>query len=179
MGSLRSDLKASTKEVAVLGPWIDDYFVAALIEVIPRPVHIRVVTRPLAAMSEEFRPWAEEARRRLARRGGVELRVSPRLHAKLILIDESTFYCGSANWYRYSVEQGLEVVLRGPIEAAPALLDEVAAVWRLAQPEANEALGPPKSERPTGYDKEVLDPIAAEVLRRVPGSYVLGPKRRR
>lgn len=106
----------------------------------------------------------------------------------MIVIDESIAYCGSANWYRYSLEQSRELVLKGPVGQAGGLLDQVQVLWdsgELADLSEATAPAPPAPRKmPTrslagGYTREVLDPIAAAKLREVPGSFVLkGPSGR-
>ena len=183
LGMLRADLKKARQCVVILGPWIDDFFALLVTSACPEVVHLRVVSRPLDGMDEGFIEHARVAWSVFHKRRHGEIRSHPRLHAKLILIDEALAYCGSANWYRYSLEQGMEVVLRGPIEAMPELLDEVASIWDMATPESagtvatvgrHEELGVVGQ----GYEKEVLDPIAAAKLEEVRGAFVLGDRKR-
>jgi hypothetical protein len=179
LGSLRADLREAEREVAVLGPWVDDYFADVLVRTCPRHVQIRLLTRPLELMSEGFREHARDVRRRLAERGRAEVKVSARLHAKVILMDERLVYCGSANWYRYSLEEGQEVVLRGPVADIPGVLDEWTTLWTQGEPEALPRAAGPATKAPAGYQEEVPDPIAAAVLAQVPKSFVLRSKQRR
>jgi hypothetical protein len=179
LGNLRADLRDSEREIAIMGPWIDDYFADVVLRSCRRGVKLKVLTRPLGQMSEGFLEHAREARRRFAEQAGAVIKVAARLHAKVIILDERTVYCGSANWYRYSLEESQEIVLRGPVADVPGLLDEWEALWGQGDLEAPPRAREPVAATPTGYQEEVPDPIAAEVLERVPGSFVLRPKRRR
>jgi hypothetical protein len=89
-------------------------------------------------------------------------------------------YCGSANWYRYSLEESEEVVVRGPISAVPAVLDEWTSLWSRSMPDRGDINDQaPVTPVPEGYREEVPDPIAAAVLARVRGSFVLGQRKKR
>jgi phosphatidylserine/phosphatidylglycerophosphate/cardiolipin synthase-like enzyme len=95
------------------------------------------------------------------------------LHAKIVIIDDRIVYCGSANWYRFSLEQRRKLVLRGPEVSAIGLMDEVQVIWDEAiQDRFPQA--PQKSQLTAeGYMKELTDPTAEAKLREVPGSFVL------
>jgi hypothetical protein len=179
LGNLRADLRDSEREIAILGPWIDDYFADAVLRSCRRGMRLKVLTRPLGQMSEGFLEHAREARRRFAEQGGAEIKVAARLHAKVIILDERTVYCGSANWYRYSLEESQEIVLRGPVGDVPGLLEEWESLWGRGELEAPPPARAPVATTPTGYQEEVPDPVAAAVLARVPGSFVLRSRKRR
>jgi phosphatidylserine/phosphatidylglycerophosphate/cardiolipin synthase-like enzyme len=97
----------------------------------------------------------------------------------VIVIDDEIGYCGSANWYRYSLEESREIVLRGPVASAQGLLDEVQLIWDQATsgPVANETIKTTEVAR--GYTSEVSDPVAAAKLKEVQGSFVIARSRRR
>lgn len=179
LGQLRADLKTAREEVWLVGPWIDDYFAEALLGCLPTGPTLRVVTRPLTKAGDGFAERAREAWAMLMERPKTELRFHETVHAKVIIIDESLAYCGSANWYRYSLETAREIVLRGPLSLAAGIGDEVQVIWEEATA-ADER--PRRKTRPgakaEGQREEVLDPIAAEVLKRVKGSFVVGMKAR-
>jgi phosphatidylserine/phosphatidylglycerophosphate/cardiolipin synthase-like enzyme len=133
-------------------------------------------------MIGDFVPHAKAAHEAFLAGAHSDVRVLRTLHAKLIIIDEDIAYCGSANWYRYSLETSQEVLLRGPVAEASGLLDLAEQLWQTAIP---LAAGPPPVQRPPkraqnpvggGYTVEAMDPIAAEVIKTVPGSFVLKRK---
>jgi phosphatidylserine/phosphatidylglycerophosphate/cardiolipin synthase-like enzyme len=108
-----------------------------------------------------------------------EVRTLPGLHAKCICIDNQIAFVGSANWYRYSLEESLEIVLRGPISSAQGLDREFEAFWE--QGETVQVNNKPSQTRVStaiGITHEVIDPIAAQVLKENPKAFRLGKKRR-
>jgi hypothetical protein len=176
---LREDLRAARSGVLVAGPWIDDYFIKHLITALPRGISLGVVTRPLSATGAKFRQAARAGWSRLAERPSTQLRTHDRLHAKVIILDRDMIYCGSANWYQYSLEGGCEVVLRGPLRDAPALERKMEEIWTEARTEplrsARGTRGRGEARAaPIGIQEEIPDPIAAEVLKSVKGAFVLG-----
>jgi phosphatidylserine/phosphatidylglycerophosphate/cardiolipin synthase-like enzyme len=103
-----------------------------------------------------------------------------RLHAKCLLIDQRIAYVGSANWYRYSLEESLEIVLRGPAAAVAGLQQTCEELWEQAH--AFPIPSHPTTPTPapaTGITHELLEPIAAQVLKENPKAFILGKRKRR
>lgn len=105
-----------------------------------------------------------------------------RLHAKCICIDDRIVYVGSANWYRYSVETSVEIVLRGAVDRVEGGMSQLESLWDRG--EILEVLPRPAKEvddeKPAaGIAHEILDPLAAEALKANPKAFVLGKKSRR
>jgi phospholipase D-like protein len=180
LGYLRADLKSASSGIWVIGPWIDAFFAQMLVDLPPATAELRVVTRPLSGADSSFREHAIAARSCFDDRPNTRVKLLSNLHAKLVIVDERIVYCGSANWYRYSLQESREIVLRGLVEGASGLLDEVQVLWDEAKPD-------PLAERSTrpettanGYTEEVMDPVAEAKLKEVPGSFVLRrfPRRR-
>lgn len=180
LGHLRADLKRASSAVYIVGPWIDAYFAEMVRDALPAGTGLRVVARPPEGASASFAEHAIAARTCLEGRPNTVVRLLANLHAKVVTIDEDIVYCGSANWYRYSLEESREIVLRGPLAAASGLWDELQVIW-------DQATAEPPLKRPRaqslsvskGYTKEVIDPVAAAKLKEVPGSFVLSRPRRR
>jgi phosphatidylserine/phosphatidylglycerophosphate/cardiolipin synthase-like enzyme len=108
-----------------------------------------------------------------------EVRTLESLHAKCVLIDDYLAYCGSANWYRFSLEKGCEVTIRGPAEAVSGLAAQLEELWgQSAELRRADTVRPPAGP-PAGIREEVIDPVAAAVLAADPKAFVLGKKRRR
>lgn len=173
LGHVRADCKGARASVQLVGPWIDDYFAEALLAALPGAPALQVITRPIPEGESCFTAACDLLRARPQ----TEVRVHERVHAKVLLIDEAIVYCGSANWYRYSLEEGREIVLRGPLAQAPGVAEAVALLWDEARP----LTAPPRRKRAPGAKAEgqrteILDPIAAQVLRDVPGAFVIGKK---
>jgi len=172
---LRADVSVARNNLQIIGPWIDHYFADIVTKACPKKIKIRVLTRPLPGMSPDFINQACAAAHCFNSHGGVEFAILESLHAKVIVVDEMVAYCGSANWYRYSLESSSEIVLYGPVASMPTILDEVASLWSLAQPVNVSVFGKAAAagKTITGRAKEVLDPIAAAKMAQVPGSFIL------
>ena len=97
-----------------------------------------------------------------------------------MIVDERIVYCGSANWYRYSLQESREIVVRGLVEGASGLLDEVQVLWDEAKPDPRAERSSRTETTANDYTKEVMDPVAEAKLKEVPGSFVLrrSPRRR-
>lgn len=176
-GVLRSDLKKAENEVQILGPWIDDYFASIVIESCPKNVSLRIVSRPFNKMDDNFVKYASAAYDLFSKLYKTDFRFHSTIHAKLIMIDNIIAYCGSANWYRYSIEKSEEIVLRGPVNAIPDIIDEAASIWDQS---TTEKCLPQKInlyQDVTGYNQEVIDPIASKKLKEVKGAFILGKRK--
>ncbi len=181
LGTLRADVKRATREVLLVGPWIDDHVAAAVVEACAPAVALRVLTRPIESSSPGFASHAAAAAARFAGRANTEVRTLERLHAKVAVIDGRIGYVGSANWYRFSLEESFEVVVRAELDDLGGLADELASLWDQAERLEARAGRQPASPRATGigYREEVVDPVAAAVLAQVPGAFVIGRRRGR
>ena len=180
LGYLRADLKSALSGIWVIGPWVDAFFAQMLVDLLPAKAELRVVTRPLNGADSSFREHAIAARICFDDRPNTRVRLLSNLHAKLVIVDERIVYCGSANWYRYSLQESREIVLRGLVEGASGLLDEVQVLWDEAKPDPRAERSSRTETTAHGYTKEVIDPVAEAKLKEVPGSFVLrrSPRRR-
>jgi phosphatidylserine/phosphatidylglycerophosphate/cardiolipin synthase-like enzyme len=179
---LRGDVRAAAKSFFLIGPWLDSYVAEQIVLLAPRTLQARVLVRPEQQVEAEV--WQEIVKglsRFAAHWNQFEARTLERLHAKCVLIDDRLCYVGSANWYRYSVETSLEIVLRGPLDSAPDLQQECEALWERATPFSisKQRTTAAAASDSTGITHEVLDPLAAQVLRDNPKAFVLGKKKRR
>ena len=179
---LRGDVRAATRSFFLIGPWLDSYVAEQIVLLAPRNLHARVLVR--AKEQVEVEVWQEIVKaitKFAAHWSQFEVRTLERLHAKCALLDDRLCYVGSANWYRYSLETSLEIVLRGPLDSASGVQQECEALWEQASPFSTPghapAVAPPTES--TGITHEVLDPLAAKVLRENPKAFVLGKKKRR
>jgi hypothetical protein len=179
---LRGDVRAASQSFFLIGPWLDSYVAEQIVLLAPRTLQARVLVRPEQQVEAEV--WQEIVKglsRFAAHWNQFEARTLERLHAKCVLIDDRLCYVGSANWYRYSVETSLEIVLRGPLDFAPGLQQECEVLWEKATPYSipaqPKAVGAASESK--GITHEVLDPLAAQVLRENPKAFVLGKKKRR
>ncbi len=178
LAHVRKDLRSAVKSVLLIGPWIDDYVAEQITLVASRDLNVRVLVR--AERQVELEVWTRIAAALSVFAGhwpSFEARSLERLHAKCLLIDDQIAYVGSANWYRYSLEESAEIVLRGPVESVTGLQQDCECLWESAVPiEARIGKDMPTA---TGITHEVLDPLAAAALEKNPKAFVLGKKTRR
>lgn len=179
LGFLRADLKRAKSGAWIVGPWIDGFFADFVLSILPKTAALHIVTRPPSGATPDFVAHAVAARACFDTRPNTLVKLLPKLHAKVIVIDDEIGYCGSANWYRYSLVESREIVLRGPVAGTQGLLDEVQVIWDQATsgPATNEPIKTAAVAR--GYTSEVSDPVAAAKLKQVPGSFIVGRSRRR
>lgn len=177
---MRGDLRKATDSVFLIGPWLDSYVAEQIVLHSSRSLRGRVLVR--AEHQVEADVWKEIVVGLETFAGHwerFEVRTLERLHAKCLLLDEQLAYVGSANWYRYSLETSLEIVLRGPLEAMGGLHNECEALWEQAIPYLIRPRPTTTSADSIGITHEVLDPLAAKVLKENPKAFVLGKKKRR
>jgi len=176
----RGDLRAAKQSVLLISPWLDDYVAEQISLVARRDLTARVLVR--SERQVEAKVWERIVAAFAVLSGHwsrFEARTLDRLHAKCLLVDQRIAYVGSANWYRYSLEQSLEIVLRGPLGAIGGLEQDTEALWEQAQRFEIPTLSPISRAIPTmGITHEVLDPIAAQVLIDNPKAFYLGKKKR-
>jgi len=174
-------LRKATSSVFLIGPWLDSYVAEQIVLHSSRHLQGRVLVR--AEQQVEAEVWQEivSGLCKFARHWDhFEVRTLERLHAKCLLIDDRLAYVGSANWYRYSLETSLEIVLRGPLESIANLQPECEALWEQATPFVVPTLPTAEaSSESAGITHEILDPLAAKVLRENPKAFVLGKKKRK
>lgn len=181
LARLRNDLRTATKSVFLIGPWIDDYVAEQIVLVANRDLAVRVLVRSKQQVEGEvWQRIANALSTFSAHWPSFEARTLDRLHARCLLIDDRIAYVGSANWYRYSLEQSLEIVVRGPVAAVPGLQDDCQLLWDDAIPLANTTGRRTATDGPAvGITHEILDPLAAQVLKDNPKAFVMGKKNRR
>jgi len=81
---------------------------------------LRLSMDVLGCKRPSFEEHAMAAYARLEERPNTVVKLLATLHAKVVIVDERILYCGSANWYRYSLEESREIVLRDrPAAALP------------------------------------------------------------
>lgn len=184
--NLRADLRQAKVQVLVIGPWIDAHFCNELVSYAKKRTPARILTRPL----DDSQP--EDSMSRL---NGLKLlskyfqsftvKFLDTLHAKVVLIDD-VCYLGSMNWYKYSMENPYELVLRVATEKVEGLEKEVLAYWgkgsrvdldKIGREIKSEIINEGKS--PSSFeaiDKEILDPLARRVLEENPKAFILRRK---
>ncbi len=120
---------SNTKEsIFIVGPWMDAYFARIIIDSLPnKEVEVKFIVRADDGVIDTKTLSALNlARQNLNKFQANSLE---NLHSKVILIDGEIFFLGSANWYWYSLNQGVEVIVKGDISLLPELLQELDQYW--------------------------------------------------
>jgi hypothetical protein len=176
---IRADLRRATSSLLVIGPWLDDYFADQLVRVSSPTLLVRALVRSQSQVAPLAWKHTMAALGIFAERWErCECRSLDRLHAKCLKIDERIVYVGSANWYGYSLEESQEILLRGDLNSIDGRCAEFESLWDQGQPVLITEKRSTESA-PVGVTHEIADPLAAEVLRNVPKSFVLRKKRSR
>ncbi len=174
---IRGDLRAASRSLFLIGPWLDDFVAEQMVLVAPRHLEARVLVRAERQIEPEVWERIVAALRTFAGHWTrFEARTLERPHAKCLLIDQRIAYVGSANWYRYS----LEIVRRGPVAAVAGLQEGCEELWEQAHTFPTPSHPMTTTPIPaTGITHEVLNPLAAQVLKENPKAFILGRKKRR
>lgn len=170
---LRGDIQKARKSLFVIGPWIDGYFVKEIIALLRKDISIRFLIR-FGDTEDEKARIATLASLNAVRShvANFEIRSLPILHAKVIIIDNDIAYVGSTNWYRYSLEQSLEVTLRGSLSSMTDLQAILDGYWEEAeQINLKEVEIIPQDKLPE-INHEILDPLARKALEENPKAFV-------
>lgn len=175
---LREDLSRASKSLVIVGPWMDDYFAKQVVLVAPPDLDARAIVRAEQQMDSEAWQRTSAALSIFSDHWkAFNARTQERLHAKFLCIDDRIAYIGSANWYRYSLEESLEVVLRGPKNEILGFDEELERLWRNAlnfRIHLRSDLSEESNGR--GIDHEILDPIALKILKENPKAFILRRK---
>lgn len=177
LASLRTDLRGARSRVDVFGPWIDGWTAEQIVAALQPGIALRVLLRPRDGCEASFATHRHDACAVFAQRAA-EVRELAALHAKVIAIDGALAYVGSANWYRYSLEESLELVVRAPFTELAGLAEHLEVLWSQGDPTSLPCRGAAathEARRSTeGRREELVDPVAAAVLRSVGGTFVIG-----
>lgn len=170
---LRGDIQKAHKSLFVVGPWIDGYFIKEIISVLRKDISVRFLIRPEGSDDETTRIATLVSLKALKTHVDIfESRSLPNLHAKVIIIDNAIVYIGSTNWYRYSIEQALEITLRGLLSSITNIQDILDEYWEEAEPIYLEEVGTVPQGKLPEINYEILDPLARKVLEENPKAFV-------
>ena len=171
---LRGDIQKAHKSLFVIGPWIDGYFVKEIISVMRKDISTRFLIRPEDSNDEITRIATLASLKALQTHVDIfESRSLPTLHAKVIIIDNDIVYLGSTNWYRYSIEQALEITLRGLLSSITNLQDILEQYWEEAELIHLEDVGTTiRQDELPEINHEILDPLARKVLEENPKAFI-------
>jgi phosphatidylserine/phosphatidylglycerophosphate/cardiolipin synthase-like enzyme len=157
----------------VVGPWIDGYFVQEVIDSLPnKKIDVKFIVRidGLEEIDAKTLSALNLAQKNI---DNYEAKTLPKLHAKVILIDNETFYLGSTNWYWYSLNESLELTIIGQTSAIPGLIHEIQDYWDNGHFISNKEISKHEDVKPI---KEDIDEYARKVLESDPKAFIIGKK---
>ena len=137
---LQHDISQVTQSIMIVGPWLDAYFVAKVLDSMQTTkIGVRFLVR---IDGDELIDAKTLSALNLARENleNFQARTLPYLHSKVIILDQALFYLGSANWYWYSLHKSLETTVTGKIDILPGLITEINRYWENATPLTREDL---------------------------------------
>jgi len=166
---LRGDLQKAHESLFVIGPWIDGYFIKEVKAAIKGDISTRFLVR--LANSESRLTNLNDLEYLRTHLINFEARSLQTLHAKVIIVDNDVVYVGSTNWYKYSIEQALEVTLRGHVSDISNFQGIIEGYWNKAEPVNMEQVQIGINNL-SKIDYEIIDPLARKALEDNPKAFV-------
>jgi phosphatidylserine/phosphatidylglycerophosphate/cardiolipin synthase-like enzyme len=181
---LRTEITKVKKELFIIGPWIDGFFIDEIINnLVDKSIHLKMLLRyekEEPEIQENTLACIKELQSKIP---NSEFRNSNTIHAKMILIDNSICLLGSANWYQYSLEQVEEIVLKLEISEIKNLEQITQSYWESGKKITMDAIPLPKKiaqekniPSPKSFDTEILDEKARKALKENSKAFIIGRK---
>lgn len=148
---LKEMILNAEESIFIVGPWLDAYFTRIIVDSLPsKEVEVKFVVRvDDGVIDTKTLSALNFARENLK---NFQAKSLENLHSKVILIDREIFFLGSANWYWYSLNQGVEVTVNGDISLLPELLQEMDQYWMDAFPISIEDIKESRDFTPVDVD---------------------------
>jgi hypothetical protein len=130
---LEDSISKAEQSIFIVGPWLDAYFARIVINsLIDKDIQVKFIVR----IDEGVIDGKTLSALHLAHQNfrNFKARALENLHSKIILIDSQIFFLGSANWYWYSLNKGIEVAVMGQVNVIPDLKSEVHSYWEESSP---------------------------------------------
>lgn len=131
---IQQSISKATKSILIVGPWLDAYFTRNVIDSLPNlDINVSFLVRIEDGDKIDAKTLSalNLARENIPK---FQARTLSNLHLKVIIIDDETFYLGSANWYWYSLHESLETTLCGKTLLIHELVPEINKHWTNATP---------------------------------------------
>ena len=130
---LKESISKAEESISIVGPWMDAYFARTVINsLIYKELQLKFIVRvDDGVIDKKTLSALHLAHENLS---NFQARALENLHSKIILLDQKIFFLGSANWYWYSLNYGIEVAVKGEIEVIPNLISEVDKYWKKSSP---------------------------------------------
>ncbi len=125
---LKESISQAKSSIVIVGPWLDAYFTRQITNSITnKDIEVKFMVRiDDGVIDKKTLSALNLARQNLET---FQAKSLENLHSKVILIDSEVFFLGSANWYWYSLNQSIEVVIQGNTSDLPELVDELNQYW--------------------------------------------------
>lgn len=129
--NLRNSFKEAKESIYIIGPWIDSFFVREMIDSLNNEnIKINFIVRLEDGEIDEKTKLALNLAEQQINK--FEAKSLESLHSKIILIDKKIFYLGSANWFQHSLNNPLEITIKGKLSVLPELETEVNYYWEIS-----------------------------------------------
>lgn len=121
------------ESIFIVGPWLDAYFTGIVVNsLVNREVPVKFIVRVDDGIIDKKTLSALNlAQKKLE---NFQARSLDNLHSKIIVIDRKFFFLGSANWYWYSLNKGVEVNIKGSTDLLPEIILEIEKYWKDSSP---------------------------------------------
>lgn len=126
---LVNSFSEAEKSLMIIGPWIDMFFVKQITNSLNNDeILVQFIIRTEnGEIDESTRLALNLAGQNIHK---FEVKSLEMLHSKLILVDDEIFYLGSTNWFHHSLNNPLEITLKGEISSFPELASDIKYYWK-------------------------------------------------
>jgi hypothetical protein len=128
LAHLKEAISNTGESIFIVGPWLDAYFTRIIVNSITNnDVEVKFIVRvDDGVIDTKTLSALNLAGQNL---NNFKAKSLENLHSKVILIDNRIFFLGSANWYWYSLNLGVEVTINGTTDQLPELIIELEKYW--------------------------------------------------
>lgn len=130
---LKDSISLAEESIFIVGPWLDAYFTRIIVDSLPgKDIKVKFIVRvDDGVIDGKTLSALNFARENL---NNFQAKSLENLHSKAILVDGEIFFLGSANWYWYSLNRGVELTIKGTTTQLPGLIPELEKYWEEAAP---------------------------------------------
>lgn len=170
---LRGHISHAQKSILIVGPWIDGYFVQEVIDSLPnKKIEVKFIVR-IDGLEEIDAKTLSALNLASKNIPNYQAKTLEKLHSKVILIDEETFYLGSTNWFWYSLNKAMEFTIIS--EPTPEFLLELENYWKMGNKISTDLTKDYNDIKPIYED---IDEYARRALKENPKAFVIGKRQR-
>lgn len=136
---LKETIHDTGENILIVGPWLDAYFTRIIVDSLPsKEIEVNFIVRiDDGVIDTKTLSALNFARQNL---NNFQAKSLENLHSKVILVDGKIFFLGSANWYWYSLNEGVEMVIQGHTNQLPELIPKLERYWGDGSPIPNDVI---------------------------------------